>query len=58
MKVSRDVVFNEMSSWYAPVKMTVDVDARSDNAVQVVEQQSQVLSVLRESCNNESNVSP
>ena len=37
MRVSRDVVFDEMKSWYAPKKMTEDVDARSDIDVQDVE---------------------
>ena len=37
MRVSKDVVFDEMSSWYALVKMTEDVDARNENVLQDVE---------------------
>ena len=58
MRVSRDVVFNEMSNWHALVKMTEDVDERSDSVVQDIEQQLQVLSGLGESSNSGSNISP
>ena len=37
MRVSKDFVFDEMSSWYALVKMIEDVDERSDTVVQDVE---------------------
>ena len=36
--LSRDVVFDEMITWYALVNMTKDVDARNDNDEQYVEQ--------------------
>ena len=32
--VSRDVVFDEMSSWYKPVNVIDDVDAQNGNAAQ------------------------
>ena len=56
--MSRDVAFDEMSSWYARVKMIEDVDESSDSVVQDVDQQSQVLSGPRESSNNGCNISP
>ena len=59
MRVGKDVVFDEMSSWYASMKMREDVDERSDNVVQDVEQQSQVLSGgLGEFSNSVPNISP
>ena len=58
MRVSKDVVFDEMSSWYAPMKMKEDVDERSYSVLQDVEQHSQDLSGLGESSNSGSNISP
>ena len=52
MRMSRDVVFDEMSSWYALVKLTAYVDARNDKAKQDEEHQSQVLSESKESSKN------
>ncbi|MDM1534583.1 hypothetical protein, partial [Myroides marinus] len=49
MRVSRDVVFDEMSSWYAPAQVAKDADVRSAEAVPRVQQQSQELSGPRES---------
>ena len=40
MQVSRDVVFDEMSSWYAPTVMVGDADAGNGNATINAEQQS------------------
>ena len=48
MQVSRDV-FDEMSCWYGPTKVTKDADAGNGNAVVDVEQQSQSLSGSSES---------
>ena len=49
MQVSRDIVFDEMSCWYGPIKVTEDADVGNDNATMHVEQQSQSLSGLGES---------
>jgi hypothetical protein len=49
MKVSRDVVFDEMNSWYADVKDTIGVDANEHVVVNNAGQQSQTLSGPRES---------
>ena len=42
--VSRDVVFDEMSSWYKPVNVIDDVDAQNGNAAHNSQQQSQNIS--------------
>ena len=55
MRVSRDVVFDEMSCWYGPIKVTEDADAGNGNVVVNVEQQSQSLSGPGESSANGSN---
>ena len=55
MQVSKDVVFDEMSSWYAPTVMVGDADAGNGNAAINAEQQSQALSGLRESSTSGSN---
>ena len=39
MRVSRDVVFDEMSSWYAPARIEEDADVRSANVVPQAQQQ-------------------
>jgi len=49
MRVSRDVVFDEMSSWYADVKNTIGVDVDEHVVAKDVGQQSQTLSGPRES---------
>jgi len=49
MKVSRDVVFDEMSSWYADVKDTIGADADEHVVAKNAGQQSQTLSGPRES---------
>jgi hypothetical protein len=49
MRVSRDVVFDEMSNWYADVKDTIGADADKHVVVKNAGQQSQTLSGPRES---------
>jgi hypothetical protein len=49
MRVSRDVVFDEMSSWYVDVKDTIGADANEHVVVKNAGQQSQTLSGPRES---------
>jgi hypothetical protein len=44
MRVSRDVVFDEMSSWYADVKDSIGVDAHEHVVAKNASQQSQTLS--------------
>jgi hypothetical protein len=44
MRVSRDVVFDEMSSWYSDVKDTIGADANEHVVVKDAGQQSQTLS--------------
>jgi hypothetical protein len=41
--VSRDV-FDEMVSWYSPLKITEDEEARNDDVSSNVEQESQLIS--------------
>jgi hypothetical protein len=49
MRVSRDVVFDEMNSWYADVKDTIGADADEHVVTKNAGQQSQTLSGPRES---------
>jgi len=49
MKVSKDVVFDEMSSWYANVKNTIGADVDEHVVAKNAGQQSQTLSGPRES---------
>ncbi len=42
--MSRDVVFDEMVSWYSPLKITEDGEARNGDVSSNVEQESQVIS--------------
>jgi hypothetical protein len=49
MKVSRDVVFDEMSNWYADVKDSIGVNAHEHVVAKNAGQQSQTLSGPRES---------
>lgn len=53
--MSRDVVFDEMSCWYGPTKVTKDADVGNGNVAINVEHQSQSLSRLGEFSNNGSN---
>jgi hypothetical protein len=49
MRVSKDVVFDEMGSWYADVKDTIGAYANEHVVVKNADQQSQTLSRPRES---------
>jgi hypothetical protein len=49
MKVSRDVVFDEMSTWYADVKDSIGADAHEHVVAKNAGQQSQTLNGPRES---------
>jgi hypothetical protein len=42
--VSRDVVFDEMVSWYSPLKIAEDGEARNGDVSSKVEQESQLTS--------------
>jgi hypothetical protein len=44
LQVSRDVVFDEMVSWYPPLKITKDGEARNGDVPSNVEQESQLIS--------------
>jgi hypothetical protein len=44
LQVSRDVVFDEMVSWYSPVKVVKDGEARNGDVSSNVEQESQLIS--------------
>jgi hypothetical protein len=43
LQVSRDVVFNEMVSWYSPLKVAEDGKARNGDVSSNVEQESQLI---------------
>jgi hypothetical protein len=47
--VSRDVVFDEMVSWYPPLKILEDGEARTGDVPSNVEQESQLISGPQES---------
>jgi hypothetical protein len=47
--VNRDVVFNEMVSWYPPLKIAEDGEARNADVPLDVEQESQLISGPQES---------
>jgi len=49
LQVSRDVVFDEMVSWYPPLKITEDGEARNGDVPSNVEQESQLISGPQES---------
>jgi len=48
LQVSRDVVFDEMVSWYSPLKVAEDGEARNDDVSSNVEQESQLISGAQE----------
>jgi hypothetical protein len=56
--VSRDVVFNEMVSWYSPLKIAKDGEVRNDDVSSNVEQESQLINGPQESSINGSNNTP
>ncbi len=47
--MSRDVVFDEMASWYSPLKVVEDEEARNGDVSSNVEQESQLISGPQES---------
>jgi hypothetical protein len=49
LQVSRDVVFDEMVSWYPPLKIAEDGEARTSDVPSNVEQESQLISGPQES---------
>jgi len=49
LQVSRDVVFNEMVSWYSPLMITKDGEARNGDVSSNVEKKSQLISGPRKS---------
>jgi len=52
LQVSRDVVFDEMVSWYPPLNITEDGEARNGDVPSNVEQESQLISGPQESSIN------
>ncbi len=56
--MSRDVVFDEMVSWYSPLKITKDGEARNGDVSSNVKQESQLISGPQESLINGSNSIP
>jgi len=55
LQVSRDVVFDEMVSWYSPLKVVEDREARNGDVSSNVEQESQLISGPQESMSGSSN---
>jgi hypothetical protein len=49
LQVSRNVVFHEMVSWYPPLKVAEDGEARTSDVPSNVEQESQLISAPQES---------
>ncbi len=58
LQVNRDVVFDEMISWYSPLKIIEDGKARNGDVSLNVEQKSQLIKGPQESSNNGSNGIP
>jgi hypothetical protein len=58
LQVSRDVVFDEMVSWYSPLKIRKDGEARNGDVSSNVEQESQLISGPREFSINGSSSTP
>jgi hypothetical protein len=56
--VSKDVVFDEMVSWYPPLKIAEDGEARNSDAPSNVEQKSQLISGPQESSISGSSSTP
>ncbi len=56
--MSRDVVFDEMVSWYSPLKIAKDGKARNGDVSSNVEQESQLISGQQESSISGSNSTP
>ncbi len=49
LQMSRDVMFDEMVSWYPPLKIAEDGEARNGDVPSKVEQESQLISAPQES---------
>jgi len=58
LQVSRDVVFDEMVSWYPPLKIAKDGEARNGDVPSNVEQESQLISGPQKSSINGSSSTP
>jgi hypothetical protein len=58
LQVSKDVVFDEMVSWYPPLKIAEDGEARNSDAPSNVEQKSQLISGPQESSISGSSSTP
>jgi hypothetical protein len=58
LQVSRDVVFDEMVSWYPPLKIVEDGEAKNGDVPSKVEQESQLISGPQESLISGSNSIP
>jgi len=58
LQVSRDVVFDEMVSWYPSLKITEDREARNGDVPSNVEQESQLISGPQESSISGSSSTP
>jgi hypothetical protein len=58
LQVSRDVVFDEMVSWYPPLKISEDGEARTSDVPSNVEQESQLISGPQESSISGSSSTP
>ncbi len=56
--MNKDVVFDEMVSWYPPLKIAEDGEARNGDVPSNVEQESQLISGPQESSINGSNNTP
>jgi hypothetical protein len=58
LQVSRDVMFDEMVSWYPPLKIVEDGQARNGHVPSKVEQESQLISGPQESSISGSSSTP
>ncbi len=58
LQVSRDVVFDEMASWYSPLKVAEDGEVRNGDVSSNVEQESQLISGPQESSISGSSSTP
>jgi hypothetical protein len=58
LQVSRDVVFDEMVSWYPPLKITEDGEVRNGDVSSNVEQESQLINGPQESTISGSSSTP
>jgi hypothetical protein len=56
--MNRDVVFDEMVSWYPPLKITKDGEARTSDVPLNVEQESQLINGPQESSISGSSSTP